>query len=350
MGGGGFDPLLDEHILSLARAASGRDRPRVCFLSTASGESPTYVASFYDAFARRSEASHLSLFDRTVDDIDAFLGEQDVVYVGGGNTENMLAIWRVHGVDRALRRAWEGGTVMTGQSAGSLCWFETGTTDSFGKGLAALSGGLGFVPGSHAPHYDSETTRRPHYERLVAEGVLPAGYAADDGAALVFHGGELAEVVAARPDARAYRVERGPDGTAIETVAGDALPGLIRLDRLPAAGRARPTSRRLGRRPVPRRSRAGAGRSRRSRPSRAARDPERYRPAARARTGGPPPPGGAPRAAWRPSPDRARRRRTGRRPDARPRSATARRRGGRGRARGGPSGDDAGARRRARAP
>ena len=218
MGGGGFDPLLDEHVLSLARSASGRDRPRVCFLATASGESPTYVASFYDAFARRSEASHLSLFDRTVDDIDAFLGEQDVVYVGGGNTENMLAIWRVHGVDRPLRRAWEGGTVMTGQSAGSLCWFETGTTDSFGKGLAALSGGLGFVPGSHAPHYDSETTRRPHYERLVAEGVLPAGYAADDGAALVFNGGELAEVVAARPNARAYRVERGPDGTAVETV------------------------------------------------------------------------------------------------------------------------------------
>ena len=242
------------------------------------------------------------------------------------------------------------GTVMTGQSAGSLCWFETGTTDSFGKGLAALSGGLGFVPGSHAPHYDSEATRRPHYERLVAEGVLPAGYAADDGAALVFHGGELAEVVAARPNARAYRVERGPDGTARRDRRGDPLPGLIRLDRAPSGGRARPTSRRLGPHPVPRRSRAGGGRSRPSRPSRAARGPERCRPAAPARTGGPRPPGGAPRAAWRPSPDRGRRRRTGRRPAARPRSATARRRGGRGRARGDPSDVDAGDRRSARAP
>jgi peptidase E len=218
MGGGGFDQLLEGHILSLARSASGRDRPRVAFLGTASGDSPSYIASFYEAYARQSEASHLSLFDRTVDDIEAFLGEQDAVYVGGGNTENMLAIWRVHGVDQALRRAWQAGTVMTGQSAGSLCWFETGTTDSFGAGLAALSGGLGFVPGSHAPHYDAEATRRPHYQRLVADGVLPAGYAADDGAALVFHGGELAEVVAARPGARAYRVERGPDGAAIETI------------------------------------------------------------------------------------------------------------------------------------
>jgi peptidase E len=217
MGGGGFMTLLDDHVLSLARSASGRDRPRICFLGTASGDSPSYIANFYAAFARRAEASHLALFDRTVDDIQAFVDEQDVVYVGGGNTENMLAIWRVHGVDRALRRAWQAGTVMTGQSAGSLCWFETGTTDSFGKGLAALSGGLGFLPGSHAPHYDSEATRRPHYQRLVADRVLPAGHAADDGAALVFHGTELAEVVASLPNARGYRVERGPDGAALET-------------------------------------------------------------------------------------------------------------------------------------
>jgi peptidase E len=222
MGGGGFsmepdNPLLDDHVLELARATRGRDRPRVCFLATASGDAPTYLANFYTAFARKSEASHLALFTRTVVDVDAFLLEQDVVYVGGGNTENMMAVWRLHGVDLALRRAWESGTVMTGLSAGSLCWFETGTTDSFGRELRALSAGLGFIPGSHAPHYDGEATRRPAYQRFVAEGTLPAGYAADDGAALVFHGTELAEVVASRPDARAYRVERGPDGQAIET-------------------------------------------------------------------------------------------------------------------------------------
>ena len=222
MGGGGFsmepqNSLLDDHILSLGREARGRDHPRICFLPTASGDSPDYLATFYAAFARRAEATHLALFRRTVDDIERLLLDQDIVYVGGGNTENMLAIWRVHGVDRALRRAWEAGVVLAGLSAGSLCWFECGTTDSFGSGLATLRGGLGFIPGSHAPHYDGEASRRSHYQQLVAAGELPAGYAADDSAALVFHGTELAEVVAAGPGARAYRVERGPNGDAIET-------------------------------------------------------------------------------------------------------------------------------------
>jgi dipeptidase E len=221
MGGGGFsmepdNSLLDDYVLNLARAQRGRERPRVCFLATASGDSPGYIASFYAAFARRAEASHLALFIRTVDDIDSFLLDQDVIYVGGGNTENMLAIWHVHGVDRILGRAWESGVVLTGLSAGSLCWFETGSTDSFG-GLAPLSRGLGFLAGSHSPHYDAEESRRPHYQRLVADGTLPAGYAADDGAALVFHGTVLAEVVASRPDAHGYRVERGTTGSAVET-------------------------------------------------------------------------------------------------------------------------------------
>src|SRR6476660_9086907 len=203
MGGGGFsmdpdNPLLDDYVLDLARVERGRERPRVCFLATASGDSPGYIASFYAAFARRAEASHLALFVRTVDDVESFLLDQDVIYVGGGNTENMLAIWRVHGVDRVLGRAWESGVVLTGISAGSLCWFETGSTDSFG-GLAPLSRGLGFLAGSHSPHYDGEAARRPHYHQLVA------------------HGTELAEVVASRPNARGYRVERGPAGTAIET-------------------------------------------------------------------------------------------------------------------------------------
>jgi dipeptidase E len=221
MGGGGFsmepgNPLLDDHILDVARAARGRERLRICFIATASGDSPDYLASFYAAFARRAEATHLALFRRTVDDIDGLLLDQDVVYVGGGNTENMLAIWRVHGVDRALRQAWEAGVVMAGLSAGSLCWFESGTTDSFGSGLETLTGALGFLPGSHSPHYDGDPARRPRYQQLIAEGALPAGYAADDGAALVFHGTELAEVVAASPGARAYRVERGPGGDAVE--------------------------------------------------------------------------------------------------------------------------------------
>jgi dipeptidase E len=222
MGGGGFtmepdNPLLDDQVLDLARAARGRRRPRICFVPTASGDSPAYVAEFYAAFARRTDADHLALFNRTVDDIEGLLIHKDVIYVGGGNTENMLAVWRVHGVDRALRRAWEAGVVMAGLSAGALCWFEGGTTDSFGVGLAPLSDGLGLLPGSHAPHYDADGTRRPHFQRLIAEGVLAAGYAADDGAALIFHGTQLAEVVASRPTAHGYRVQRGPAGDAVET-------------------------------------------------------------------------------------------------------------------------------------
>jgi peptidase E len=217
MGGGGFsmepdNPLLDDFILSQANAA----RPRVCFLPTASGDADGYIVGFYTAFANRAEASHLRLFYRTREDIEALLLGQDIIYVGGGNTENMLAIWRTHGLDRTLRAAWEAGVVLAGLSAGSICWFEAGTTDSFGPDLDVMTDGLGFLAGSHCPHYDGEAQRRPKYQRLVAEGRLPAGYAADDGAALVFDGTELREVVASRPEATAYRVE-AVDGVARET-------------------------------------------------------------------------------------------------------------------------------------
>jgi dipeptidase E len=221
MGGGGFsmepdNPLLDDFILSQANAA----RPRVCFLPTASGDADGYIVGFYTAFTSRAEASHLRLFYRTREDIEALLLGQDIIYVGGGNTENMLAIWRTHGLDRILRAAWEAGVVLAGLSAGSICWFEAGTTDSFGPDLDVLTDGLGFLAGSHCPHYDGEVQRRPKYHRLVADGRLPAGYAADDGAALVFDGTKLREVVASRPEATAYRVE--------------AVEGVARETRLPA--------------------------------------------------------------------------------------------------------------------
>ena len=221
MGGGGFSmdpdlPLLDTFLLERARARRGRTRPNVCFVPTASGDSIEYIANFYAAFARRAEASHLALFDRKVADVETFLLDQDAIYVGGGNTANMLAIWRVHGVDRALQLAWEAGVVLAGVSAGANCWFESSTTDSFGP-LAALRDGLGFLAGSHSPHYDGEPLRRPTFHRLIAAGELPNGLAADDGAASVFEGTELAEVVASSPQARAYRVVRGADGEAIET-------------------------------------------------------------------------------------------------------------------------------------
>ena len=214
MGGGEFDGLLDGFILSL----TGAERPRVCFIPTAGGDRDAAIVDFLAAFGERTEASYLPLFRRTGGDPARQLLEQDVIVVGGGNTENMLAIWRIHGVDRALHAAWRADVVLCGMSAGSLCWFETGTTDSFGPTLERLSGGLGFLPGSNCPHYDGETSRRPTYHRLIAEG-MPAGYAADDWAALHFVGTELREVVAARPEARGYRVELR-DGEVVET----ALP------------------------------------------------------------------------------------------------------------------------------
>jgi dipeptidase E len=220
MGGNDFGPpdngLVDDHVIALARAQRGRERPRVCFVGTASGDSRDYLASFYAMFARRSEATHLGLFDRSVTDLERFVLDQDVILVGGGNTANMLAIWRVHGLDRALERAWREGVILGGSSAGANCWFEGSTTDSFG-GLAPLADGLGFLPGSFSPHYDGEPMRRPTFRRLVGDGSLPGGHAADDGAAIVFRDTEPADVVASRPGAQAYRILRSDDGRAIET-------------------------------------------------------------------------------------------------------------------------------------
>jgi dipeptidase E len=218
IGGGGLamwpgDELLDAFVLSLAR----REHPRICFLGTGSGDSERWVASFYRAFAAHDcRPSDLALFDRTIVDLRAFILEQDVLYVGGGNTVSLLAVWRAHGLDAILGEALIAGAVLTGVGAGMNCWFEASVTDSLGSPLAPLSDGLGFVAGSGCGHYDAEEQRRPIYHRLVAAG-FPAGYAADEGVALHFSGSnEVAEVVASRDGARGYRVERRADGAAVE--------------------------------------------------------------------------------------------------------------------------------------
>jgi peptidase E len=226
MGGGGFsmepeNSLLDDFVLSLSR----RQPARVCFLPTASADSPAYVAKFYRAFAGRSIPTDVTTFDPTAfarhpaltADLPRVLADQDVIYVGGGNTANLLAIWRAHGIDRILKDAWLEGVVMTGVSAGMLCWFRGGVTDSFG-GLAALNDGLGLIDATACPHYDGEAERRPTYHRLVAEG-FPGGFAADDGAALYFRGTELVEAVSSRPGAGAYRVAL-VEGHAVESRLG----------------------------------------------------------------------------------------------------------------------------------
>jgi peptidase E len=200
--------------------AGNPDRPRLCHLGTATGDDPARIASFYGAFAARPDVavSHLSLFPMpTVADVRAHLLAQDVVWVGGGSVANLLAVWRVHGLDAVFREAWQAGVVLAGVSAGSLCWHTGGTTDSFGPDLQPVTDGLGLIPCSNGVHYDSEAQRRPLYHRLVAEGRLPAGFATDDGVGLVYRGTELVEAVADRPGKAAYRVERGGDGTAVET-------------------------------------------------------------------------------------------------------------------------------------
>jgi peptidase E len=207
-------------VFDLAVALAGApERPRLCYLGTATGDDPARVAGVYGAFAgSRVQVSHVSLFPMpTVPDLRTHLLGQDVVWVGGGSVANLLAVWRVHGLDEVLAECWRAGVVLGGVSAGSLCWHVGGTTDSYGPELRPVTNGLGLIPTSNGVHYDSEEQRRPLYHRLVAEGTLPGGHATDDGAGLVYRGTDLAEVVADRADATAYRVERGPDGTVSET-------------------------------------------------------------------------------------------------------------------------------------
>ncbi|HTE19027.1 MAG TPA: peptidase E [Armatimonadota bacterium] len=225
MGGGGFsmepDNLaLDEYVLR----QSGKPAPRVCFLPTASGDAESYSLKFYAAMTKLDcRPSHLSLFKPPTADLESFLLEKDVVYVGGGNTKSMLALWREWGLDGILRRAWEQGVVLAGVSAGAICWFEAGVTDSVPGELRPLAC-LGFLPGSCCPHYDGEAERRPSYRRLVAAGQIGTGYAADDGAALHFVDGALHAVVSSRPDARAYRVEQAGSEAAEQPLEPRLLP------------------------------------------------------------------------------------------------------------------------------
>lgn len=222
MGGGGFsmeadNPAMDDFVLSLAR----RQPARVCFVPTASAESASYIVNFYRAFSGRCIPTDLTLFDSPVltrrparsSGLAGFVADQDVIYVGGGSTANLLALWRAHSLDTTLREAWANGTVLCGVSAGMICWFNGGLTDSFGS-LDRLDGGLGLITGVACPHYGDDERRRAF--RDVVGQASQVGYAADDGAALHFVGTDLSEAVSSRRDARAYRLE-GAEGHVLET-------------------------------------------------------------------------------------------------------------------------------------
>lgn len=208
---------LTSYAVDLA-GVDGR-APKVCFLATACGDNPQVVRDFYDMAQEAGfQASHLQLFTMpNIADVRGHLLDQDVVWVWGGSVAGLLAMWALHGVDEVMREAWQAGVVLTGVSAGSICWHLGGTTDSFGPDLRPVTNGVGLVPFSNGVHYDSEEQRRPLFQRLIAEGALPAGYATDDGVGVLYRGTEFVEAVTEKDGKGAYFVERGPDGGAVET-------------------------------------------------------------------------------------------------------------------------------------
>ncbi|WP_082233032.1 peptidase E [Halobacillus massiliensis] len=207
LGGGGFsmepeNPLLDEYILNQA----GKPNPKICYVPTASGDSDIMIQSFYDFFNNyECTPSHLSLFKPPVESLEKFVLDKDIIYVGGGNTRNLLILWKEWGLHTLMKEAWERGIVLAGISAGSICWFEQGVTDSYGDELQPLDC-LGFLKGSNCPHYDGELNRRPAYQKFIASDQIKPGIAADDGAAIHFKDEEIYKVVCSRPHAKAYQV------------------------------------------------------------------------------------------------------------------------------------------------
>lgn len=208
MGGGGFsmepeNPLLDLYVLQQA----GSENPKVCFVPTASGDADGYIQRFYKAFGEHTcEPSHLSLFNPPTTDLEDYVLSKDIMYVGGGNTRNLLVLWKEWGLDAILKKAWEQGIILAGLSAGSICWFEEGVTDSVPGELTGLTC-LGFLSGSNCPHYDGEQERRPSYHRLMQEGKVGHGIAVDDGVGIHYLDQDIHRVISSRPHARAYCVE-----------------------------------------------------------------------------------------------------------------------------------------------
>lgn len=213
------NPLLDQYCLD----CTGKPAPKVCFIPTASGDSEDFLSRFYTAFARYScEPTHLAFFRRPrsgaipLADVQQYLLNQDLIYVGGGNTRAMLAVWREWNIDEILRKAWQSGILLAGMSAGSICWFEYGGSDSTYVGKLSPLRGLGFIRGSCTSHYDGELNRRPDFHQLVKSRELPPGIGIDDGAAVLFEGQQVVEVVSSRPEAKAHQVKLEEDGQIAE--------------------------------------------------------------------------------------------------------------------------------------
>ena len=219
-----FAPLID-YAAELS-GVTGR-APRICHLGTAGGDQQWFNALFSEAGeAAGMTVTHLNLFPmpNTGDPASLLLG-QDVVWVGGGSVANLLAVWRLHGLDQVLREVWAAGVVLAGVSAGSVCWHAGGTTDSFGPDLRPVPNGLGFVPYSAGVHYDSEPQRRPLFQQLIGAGDIPPGYATDDGVGILYRGTEFVEAVSEVRGKGAYRVSRAGERAVEERIEPRVLPG-----------------------------------------------------------------------------------------------------------------------------
>lgn len=207
LGGGGFsmepDNLaLDRYIVQ----QTGKPHPKVCFVPTASGDAESYILHFYEAFTSLNcIPSSLSLFRLPSQDLEDYVLDKDVIYVGGGNTKSMLALWREWRLDEIFRKAYVAGVILAGISAGANCWFEQCTTDSFRGELRVLAC-LGILQGSFSPHYDGEVERRSALHRLLRQDEILAGYGVDNSAALHFIDEQPFRAVCSKPGSQAYRV------------------------------------------------------------------------------------------------------------------------------------------------
>lgn len=214
--GGGYHVAFIRYMVAL----TGKKRPRICYLPTASADSPSGIMEFYkDCATLEVEPNVQESFIESLTQKqgwDEVLLSMDGIVVSGGNTLNQQAIWKAQGIDVVLRDAWNRGIVLGGASAGSLCWFEQGTTDSRPKELSIVKG-LGFLKGSHSPHYDAEPGRRPLYQKLIASGDLKPGYACDNDAGIYFEDNEVKRVVSSRVGAKVYYVSV-VEGKAVEKV------------------------------------------------------------------------------------------------------------------------------------
>ena len=210
---------------------TGAERPRVCLVMTASGDDASYLSRSYAALgALGCDVDHLALFTMPNRDPEEVLGRSDLVWVGGGSVANLLALWRLHGVDTAMRAAWDRGTILAGVSAGSICWHVGGPTDSFGPTLRVVTDGLALLPYGNGVHYDSEEQRRPLLQRVVGDGLLPTSYATDDRIGILYEGDQAVRVIADLD----VDVETGPAAYRIERVGGDVVETRLPVGEIPA--------------------------------------------------------------------------------------------------------------------